>query len=183
VATTIVLARHGETDWNRARRVQGHADVPLNAAGRRQAADLVARLAHETFDAVYTSDLRRASETALLVAEPRGLDVVPATELRERDFGTWEGLTDDEARRRYPVETEDPRWWGDAETQEEMATRVVQKLIEIGRVHRGGRVLVVSHGGPLRAMLRHVGRDPHGPIDNCAVVRFVAEGGTLRGVD
>jgi broad specificity phosphatase PhoE len=182
LATTLVLVRHGETDWNRERRVQGHTDVPLNAEGRLQAADLVARLAHETFDAVYTSDLRRARETALLVAEPRGLNVVPATELRERDFGTWEGLTDDEAHRRYPMETRDPRGWGDAETQEEMAARVLEKLIEIGRVHRGGRVLVVSHGGPLRAVLRHVGRDGDGPIENCAVVRVVAQDDTLWGV-
>jgi broad specificity phosphatase PhoE len=181
--TTLILTRHGETEWNREGRVQGHADIPLNGTGIAQAQRLAADLLHLELDAVYASDLLRASVTASIVAEPRGLEVVLLPALRERDFGTWEGLTDVEARRRFPTETADPRTWGDAETQGEMASRVFRALIEIGCEHAGGTVLVVSHGGPLRATLRRVGRGGHGPLENGAVVRVLAEGATLRAVD
>jgi len=183
VTTLILLARHGETDWNRERRVQGHTDVPLNSAGRRQAQDLAEVLSGDAIDSVYSSDLRRASATAGVVADPRGLEVVLLTDLRERNFGTWEGLTDDEARRRYPEETSDPRTWGDGETQVEMAARVLEAVRLIGSRHSGEVVLVVSHGGPLRAVLRLVGREVDGPLENCAVVRLLAVGSVLRGVD
>ena len=97
--TTILLARHGETDWNRDRRVQGHTDVPLNDEGRRQAQALSRELDGCRFDAVYSSDLARAIETAEILAEQRGLEVTALPALREKHFGTWEGLTDTETRR------------------------------------------------------------------------------------
>ena len=89
--TTLLLARHGETDWNRARRWQGHAVRPLTDRGRAQAAALSDRLADIALDAVYSSDLRRARETAEAVALPHGLDVIVLPELREVDVGSWEG--------------------------------------------------------------------------------------------
>src|SRR4029079_3482461 len=100
--TTILLARHGETDWNVERRVQGHSDTPLNDTGRGQARALAEELAGEPIDAVYSSDLVRAHETARLVAEQRGLDVTAIRDLREKHFGTWEGLTDVEIHDRFP---------------------------------------------------------------------------------
>jgi broad specificity phosphatase PhoE len=179
--TTILLARHGETDWNLNRRVQGHSDTPLNDTGRAQAQALGEELAGERIDAVYSSDLVRAHETARAVAQPRGLGVTAIRDLRERHFGTWEGLTDDEIFARFDP-TPDTSW-GDGETREEMAERVLDALRRIAATHPGSRVLVVSHGGPLRAVLSHCGVDGVGRIDNCHVVRVEIVDGVLRGVD
>jgi broad specificity phosphatase PhoE len=179
--TTILLARHGETDWNVDRRVQGHSDTPLNDTGRAQARALGHELADEQIDAVYSSDLIRAHETARTVAEPRGLDVTAIRDLRERHFGTWEGLTDDEIFARFKPTADSS--WGDGETREEMAERVLAALHRIAATHPESRVLVVSHGGPLRAVLTHCGVDGVGRIENCHVVRVEIVDGVLRGVD
>ncbi|HET7046509.1 MAG TPA: histidine phosphatase family protein [Gaiellaceae bacterium] len=179
--TEILLARHGETDWNRERRVQGQTDRPLNEGGRRQAAELARSLAGEHLDAVYASDLLRAFDTARAVAEPRGLEVVALPALRERDFGTWEGLTEAEILDRFPHARTAP--WGDAETREELAARVIAALGEIVDRHPGGRVLVVSHGGPIRAALRHCSAAAERPIVNCHVTRLAAESGVLTAID
>ena len=181
MTTTILLARHGETDWNVERRVQGQTDRPLNENGREQARALAGELAGESLDAVYSSDLSRAYETARAVAEPRGLDVTLVPELREKDFGTWEGLTDTEVLARFPAASAGP--WGDAESSEEVARRVVEALRRIARAHPGQRVLVVSHGGPLRAVRAHCGLDVRGAIGNCHVARIEIEDATIRAVD
>jgi probable phosphoglycerate mutase len=178
--TTILLARHGETDWNVERRVQGHSDTPLNETGRAQARALADALAREPIEAVYSSDLLRAHETARIVAEGRGLEVTAIRDLRERHFGTWEGLTDDEIFARYPEASTGS--WGDGETREEMATRIFEALQRIAETHPDGHVLVVSHGGPLRAVLLHCDIDGAGPIENCRVVRVQVKDGIVRGV-
>jgi broad specificity phosphatase PhoE len=178
--TTILLARHGETDWNVQRRWQGHTDTPLNDTGRAQARALAGELAGEGIDAVYSSDLMRAHETARLVAEPRGLSVTAIRDLRERSFGSIEGLTTDEIQERHPG-MELP--WGDGETREEMAERVLAAIRRIAEAHPESRVLIVSHGGPLRAVLVHCGVDGVDRIENCHVVRVQIEDGVLRGVD
>jgi len=150
--TIILLARHGESDWNVARRWQGHADRPLTERGREQARALAERLQHVELDAVYSSDLRRAADTAAAVS----LEVIELPELREVDVGSWSGLTRAEAEERFPEGV--ARWregfpgWDDGETYEEMTERVVGAVLAIARAHRGGRVLVVSHGGPIRAL-------------------------------
>jgi broad specificity phosphatase PhoE len=154
--TTLLLARHGETDWNRARRWQGHADRPLTDRGRAQAAALGDRLADMALDAVYSSDLRRARETAEAVALPHGLDVIELPELREVDVGSWEGLTRDQAEAKFPDGFR--RWlaggtgWEDGETYAEMSRRVLAVVERIATDHEGGRILIVSHGGPIRAI-------------------------------
>ena len=168
--TTILLARHGETDWNRDRRVQGHTDTPLNDTGREQAEALARELSGSELDAVYSSDLMRAHETARIVAEQHGLEVVVLPELRERDFGTWEGLTDDEIFERFPHARHGP--WGDAESKEEMLRRVEEALRRVVAAHPDGHVLVVTHGGPVRALLTVCGRDGIGRIPNCTVHRI-----------
>jgi probable phosphoglycerate mutase len=178
MATTILLARHGETDWNRDRRVQGHSDIPLNDAGRRQARALARLLADEPLDAVYASDLSRARETAEIATVGRGLPVRELVDLRERHFGTWEGLTDTVIRERYPESRTGP--WGDGETFEAMAARVTAALLDIAVRHRLGSVLVMTHGGPIRAVLRACDADPAGPIENCDVSRVVIDGASLR---
>jgi broad specificity phosphatase PhoE len=181
MATTILLARHGETDWNLERRVQGHSDRPLNERGRAQARVLADELEGEQIDAVYASDLARAHETARVVADRRGLDVAVLPELREKNFGSWEGLTDTEIRSRFPDAQRGA--WGDGETSDDVTLRVVRALHRIAAAHPGGRVLVVAHGGPLRAVLSQCASDPEGPIANCHVVRIEIRDGNLRAVD
>jgi phosphoserine phosphatase len=150
--TIVLLARHGQSDWNAARRWQGHADRPLTEKGREQARALAERLRHVELDAVYSSDLRRAAETAAAVSG----DVIELPELREVDVGSWSGLTRAEAEERFPEGV--ARWregfpgWDDGESYEQMTERVVGAVLRIALAHEGGRVLVVSHGGPIRAL-------------------------------
>lgn len=156
MTATILLARHGQSDWNVARRWQGHADRPLTDAGRRQAYALAKRLADVDVEALYASDLTRARETAAIVAREKGLAVEARPELREVDVGSWSGLTRAEAEERFPEAF--CRWleggpgWEDGETYEEMAERIGNAVRAIAADHPGGRVLVVSHGGPIRAV-------------------------------
>ena len=167
--TQILLARHGETDWNLGRRVQGHTDIPLNATGIAQAHSLANQLSGELLVAVYASDLARARDTAAAVAARHGLPVSIDPDLREKNFGSWEGLTDVEITERYPDAKRGA--WGDGETTEAVAERVVAALSRVGEAHPNGLVLVVSHGGPLRAALAHFGVE-HGPIGNGEVFRI-----------
>ncbi len=179
--TTILLVRHGETDWNAERRVQGKTDRPLNDTGRAQARALADQLAAVPLAAVYSSDLSRALETARVVADARDLHVTPEPGLRERDFGTWEGLTDVEILERFPESRTGP--WGDAETRDELELRVLAALRRISESHPGETVLVVTHGGPLRAMLAHVSGDGSGPIANCHVLELAFRDGCFGQVD
>jgi broad specificity phosphatase PhoE len=161
--TTVLLVRHGETDWNREHRWQGWADVPLNELGRRQAAELAARLREVGLDAVYSSDLRRAFETAELVAAERGLRVIADPGLREIDVGSWSGLTRAEIDERFGGV-----WPADAETDDAHAARVRGAAARILREHPGGTVLLVTHGGTIRALLD----DPLDRIDNCQALEL-----------
>ena len=154
--TTLLLARHGESDWNRAGRWQGHADRPLTDLGREQARELAGRLESTELDAVYSSDLERARETAAIVAGPHRLPVRELTALREVDVGSWSGLTRAEAEHRFPDGYR--RWlggsegWEDGETYEQLRERVVDAVLTISAQHSGERVLVVAHGGSIRAI-------------------------------
>jgi broad specificity phosphatase PhoE len=154
--TTILLARHGETDWNAVGRWQGHTDRPLTERGRHQAAELAERLADVELDAIYSSDLLRAVETAEPVAKRLGLRLQTLPELREVDVGTWAGLTRDEVAERFPDGFR--RWsdwqtgWENGETYDQMGERVVGAILRLAGEHPGERILVVSHGGAIRAL-------------------------------
>ncbi len=154
--TTILLARHGESDWNRDQRWQGHADRPLTDLGREQARALADRLAATELDAVYSSDLERARETAAIVAEPHQLPVKELPDLREVDVGSWSGLTRAEAEERFPNAfrrwTEGGEGWDDGETYEQLSERVVGAVLAIAARHPRDRVLLVAHGGSIRAV-------------------------------
>lgn len=162
--TTILLARHGETDWNREGRYQGWADPSLNDRGREQARVLADQLRDEPLDAVYSSDLRRAHETARIVAAPHGVPVDADPGLREIDVGSWSGLTRAQIEERFPGAEHH-----DGETREQHLARVVATVERIARLHPRGRILVVSHGGSLRTLRRHAIDAPVHPIENCAV--------------
>jgi len=165
--TTLLLARHGETDWNREGRWQGWADPPLNEAGRAQAQALAEQLRTTPFDAVYSSDLRRAHETAVIVAAPHAVPVVSDPGLREIDVGSWSGLTREEIARRFPG-AERP----DGETRGEHLARVLHTVERIARAHVGERLLVVSHGGTMRALRSHASDEPFHPVANCGVIEL-----------
>jgi len=172
--TTIFLARHGETDWNAQDRWQGHADTPLNDRGREQARELAARLADVPFEAVYSSDLRRARETAEIVADGRepAIQIEPA--LREIDVGSWQGLTNAEIGDRERT---------DGETLDAFRDRVLAAIASIGRRHDGADVLVVAHGGCARTLQRHLLGDPLPTLENCGVYVVRFENGVLQSVD
>jgi broad specificity phosphatase PhoE len=158
--TTILLARHGETDWNREKRWQGLADHSLNARGREQATALAEQLEPLTFSAIYASDLRRAHETALIVAKRKGLPVTPMRKLREIDVGSWTGLSYDEVKERLPeaykrMRTRAGSGWEGGETYAEMGRRVLEAISWIAGAHPGDAVLVVTHSGPIRAVRAH----------------------------
>src|SRR5262249_24465064 len=129
VATTILLVRHGESDWNRAGRWQGHADPPLNERGREQARALAARLAGTHRDAIYASDLAGAWETAEIVGAAKGISVVRDAALREIDVGEWSGLATAEIERRFPDgfrrHVEGGDGWERGETHAAMSARIV----------------------------------------------------------
>src|SRR5262245_42602239 len=136
--TDLLLARHGETEWNRVGRWQGHADPPLNDEGRRQAVELAERLAGDGIAAVYSSDLQRASETARTVGDRLGLEVVEDPALREIDVGSWSGLTRAEVAERFPDGF--ARWLDgeighDGETRQQLAERAVDATHRIAARH------------------------------------------------
>ena len=165
---TLLLVRHGQTQWNLERRVQGQTDIPLSEEGFAQARALADELASEPLVAAYASDLVRARSTAEIVAQSHGLVVEIDPRLREKNFGSWEGLTDLEIAERFP----DARrgHWGDGETTEAVSERAVAAVAGIVAQHPAGAVLVVSHGGPLRALLDHFEIE-HGAIRNCVAFR------------
>jgi probable phosphoglycerate mutase len=161
-AVEVLIARHGETDWNRQRRFQGQTDISLNALGRAQAKRLGDRLAGEAITAVYASDLSRASQTAHESAIRHGLPVVQDARLRERHFGVFEGNTYDDIELRFP---EDYRRWqereadftiGHGESLRQVSARMTATLEELATRHRGERILVVTHGSALDLVYRMV---------------------------
>ena len=168
--TTLLLARHGETEWNREERYQGHADPPLNETGRAQAEELADSLADGSIDAVYASDLRRAAETAEIVGTRLGLPVEREAGLREIDVGSWQGLT--------KAQIDDRPW--DGETYEHHSERITRALRDIAARHPTGRVLVVSHGGSLRRVQEAVLGEPLPVVQHCTIWTCAVENGKLH---
>lgn len=176
--TTILLARHGQTRWNRDRRFQGHADPPLNEAGRAQARGLAERLADVPLDAIYSSDLRRAHQTAEIVAAAKGMTVTTDPGLREIDVGSWSGLTRDEIAERF-ADAEHH----DGETPEEHLERVLAAVSRIAAAHPGQQILIVSHGASLRTLRRHALGEPVEALPNCGLYELRFENGAFRRID
>ena len=173
----LYLVRHGETDWNRQRRIQGTTDIPLNDTGRAQAARTGRLLARRTWDAVVASPLSRAFETGSIIAEALGLPE-PTTDARlvERNYGEAEGLDFEEMQRLFPEDTPVPG----REKRSAVAARALEALVDIARRHPEESVVVVSHGGLIRSVLRKV--DPegdHGMITNGSVHSFRYDDGAL----
>ena len=147
--TTLLLVRHGETDWNAEGRLQGHTDRPLTDYGRRQAQQLAEELEREEIDAIYSSDLARARETAQIVGERLALPVELDPELREKDWGTWEGLT--------AVERDRVEFAG--ESTEAHQERMLRALARISERHPGDGRSLPCLAGRRHPLPRAPGRD------------------------
>jgi broad specificity phosphatase PhoE len=172
--TTLLLVRHGETDWNAEGRLQGHTDRPLSDYGRRQARELAGDLEDEGLDAIYSSDLARARETADIVGELLGLPVVLDPDLREKDWGTWEGLN--------AVERDRVEFVG--ESTEAHQKRILGALRRISERHPGdGQVLVVTHGGSMRRVQTAAMGMAMPVVENCGRWLCACENGSFRALD
>jgi len=176
--TVFALVRHGETDWNRERRIQGSTDIPLNDTGREQARATGALLASRRWTALVASPLSRAAETARLIGEHVGLGE-PELEHRlvERDYGAAEGLTGTEIDALYPDGADVPG----REPREAVAVRAVDALHDLAARHPGEAVIVVAHGGVIRSVLESVDPGRHrGMITNGSVHSFRHADGALE---
>lgn len=160
--TRICLVRHGETEWNAERRIQGQIDIGLNEAGLRQAAAVGRWLMSAGITALYASDLKRAWTTAQAIGAALGLAPIAAAELRERRYGIFEGLTYAEAQARHPAgyaafEGRNADYdFENGESLQVMFARVTGKLKAIAAAHAGQNVVVVLHGGVLDIVNRFV---------------------------
>ncbi|MGU7783673.1 histidine phosphatase family protein [Burkholderia sp. PU8-34] len=163
--TQILFIRHGETAWNRIKRIQGHIDIPLAESGLAQAQRLAARLARDArdgarVDAIYSSDLMRAQQTAQPAADALGLPLVLREGLRERAYGIFQGHDSAEIEARFPDayaawQTRDPGFEPEGgESQRVFYHRVLHALEPIVAAHPGGRIACVAHGGVLDCVYR-----------------------------
>lgn len=156
-ATRFCLVRHGETDWNTERRLQGQLDTPLNPTGLTQAEQLSDALqdAGLQFDAFYTSDLQRTRQTAAAIAAACDIQPIATPALRERHFGCFQGLTYPEAQQQMPLEydrfkSRDPAYVPDnGESLQAFSQRIESFMQQVAEKHQGKTLLLVSHGGVL----------------------------------
>ncbi|MCC6213199.1 MAG: histidine phosphatase family protein [Burkholderiales bacterium] len=185
-STRLCIVRHGETAWNAEHRVQGQLDVPLNAVGFAQARAAATVLGGAGFDAVYSSDLARARQTAQPAAERLSLQVLLERDLRERNYGIFERLTYSEVKERFPADyarflAREPDYeFSSGESLRAFHERSMACLRRIAAAHPGGEVLVFTHGGVLDNLYRAAtGMSISAPRDfripNCGINRV--EGG------
>lgn len=158
--TTLMIIRHGETEWNRDLRFQGHGDSPLTATGRAQAKALAARLADAPIDRLISSDLGRTRETAGYIAAATGLELATDPRLRERHYGPFEGLTIPEIKASHPDEyarfrSDDPDYvLPGGESHRQHYRRNVAFFESYLGAHPGTTAALVAHGGVLDSVFR-----------------------------
>jgi probable phosphoglycerate mutase len=192
--SNILLIRHGETAWNAVRRLQGHIDIDLNGEGQRQAAALGRALAAEPLDAIVSSDLKRALQTAQAVAAHHEVPLHIDPALRERGYGAFEGLLYTEIAERYPedfaawqarkVEAVMPAGGRVAESFHQFYERCVTGLVRWAENHPGQTIAVVAHGGVLECAYRAATGMPldsprNFQVKNASINRFTFENGRL----
>ncbi len=158
--TRLLLIRHGETEWNKAQRIQGQIDIALNATGRMQAQRLGQALAHEPIAAIYASDLDRAQVTAQEVARATGVVLQTDARLRERHYGAFQGLTYDEIETEWPQQAKswrerDPEFAPEGgESLQDLYARVLPALDALAQRHAGEQIVWVTHGGVIDVLYR-----------------------------
>jgi uncharacterized phosphatase len=176
--TSLYLVRHGETDWNAQRRIQGSTDIPLNSTGRMQAETTGELLARREWDGIYASPLSRAMETARIISAAVGLEEPsPIEAIVERNYGEAEGLNWEEIEHRFPGDTPVPG----RETHAEVAERVVPALVSLASSRPGESLIVVTHGGVIRSLIGAVApEDTYGSITNGSIHSFELVDGSLE---
>jgi uncharacterized phosphatase len=176
--TSLYLVRHGETDWNAQRRIQGSTDIPLNATGRAQAETTGALLARREWDGIFSSPLSRAFETASIISAEVGLGRPKTIDaIMERNYGEAEGLNWEQIESRFPGDTVVPG----RETHDEVAERVIPALMDLATSRRGEALVVVTHGGVIRSVLNVIDPDVvHGAITNGSIHSFELVDGALE---
>ncbi len=176
--TRFFIVRHGETEWNRIRRIQGASDIPLNDTGRAQAAAVAEILAAHTFDLIVSSPLSRALETATIIATRLSMPgplIDPG--IVERNYGDAEGSNSEDLASRYPAGTEIPG----QESREEVTKRSIQVLQDLALRHPEADILLVAHGGVIRSVVEYAAPGLHNePISNCSVHSFRYDQGSLE---
>ncbi len=159
---TIYLTRHGETEWNEKKLIQGHTDIPLNEKGKKQAKLLGKQLKDIDFDVVFSSDLLRAANSAEIIFKEKDMDVIKIKALRERFFGRFEGKSLGEMRKAFgevmlvTKEKQKKLKIYDVENDEEIIARLIPFMKKTAKQYIGKKILMVTHGGLLRAFLSYV---------------------------
>lgn len=182
----LLLVRHGESEWNALGRLQGQADPPLSRLGRRQAAHVASRLVDEGVEAIVSSDLVRAADTAEALASGVGLEVVRREDLREVDLGSWTGASREQLQREVPDlwrrwRVEGVEGWEDGEQYADAMVRVGGAVASIAAAHEGKTVVAVSHGGSIRLATCHLLGMPADQlgrimsIGNASITEFLVE--------
>jgi probable phosphoglycerate mutase len=152
--TRITLVRHGETEWNATKRVQGSSDIPLNDTGREQAQEAALALAGESWDAVLASPLSRARETAEIIAAGLGLgEITPIPQIAERSYGAAEGMRDVDIRANFPAGLESVP---DLESRQAVVARALPALLALAESHPDQSLIVVSHGAVIGSIVREL---------------------------
>ena len=188
---TIYLIRHGETEWNEKKLIQGHSDIPLNKKGEIQAKNLSKKLSHVKFTAVFSSDLIRAKRTAEIIALEKKIAVKTTKALRERYFGRFEGTSWEENKQyqnylnKFLKLSYKERYYKkpyeDTESDEKLMVRFIPFLRQVAVAYPDKNILIVAHGGVMRVFLIHLGYGtyitlPSGSINNTAYVRLMSDG-------
>lgn len=187
--TTIYIVRHGETEWNVKGLLQGHKDSPLTKEGVNQAKKISKKLGHIKFDLIFSSDLLRAKRTAEIIAEERKLAIETSRLLRERYFGTFEGKPHHSVRKAFGQVLDSLKenerfkynFSGGIESDEELTVRLTTFLREAAITYPGKNILVVTHGGTMRALLINLGFGTHksleyGAVGNSAYLKLESDG-------
>lgn len=155
----LYLVRHGESEWNKLKKIQGQIDIPLTEKGIEQAKLIGKRLINEGIEKIYTSDLKRAYDTASIIGKMLNIDVIPLKELREINFGIWEGLTTDIIKSKFSKERE--LWLKNpemlkvegAESILELQLRAMNEINKIISNNNIDNVLIVSHSATLKTII------------------------------
>lgn len=159
--TELILIRHGETKYNAVGKFQGHFDSELSKKGRLQAKAVAKSLVKSKFEILYSSDLKRALQTAQSIANETGHEIITDARLRERDVGIFENHSMPEIQEKFPEEyakfsQRNPDYViPGGESTNQLTERVMVAFEDIAKKHSGERVLIVTHGGPIGSLLRH----------------------------
>lgn len=169
--TSVILIRHGETEWNKEKRVQGQIDIPLSEEGKKQAKALSEKLKTLSVDHIYSSTLKRARETAKIISKNVSIDVITDPRLNERNYGVYEGALWTDVDKKYTEKginfhsTTPPQ----GENPERFIKRVLESFTDIVTKHTRQTIGIICHSGVLHVLIRHLKNIPH---DTHATFRF-----------